>query len=302
MDVSKLLDELGATGEDRTAVERFFSANPNAAQKASDWRENGLRQSDYDRKMNMLKAEVTAEKTRISEAETQLAASRDTMNSQYTQALRDREEAQNRLAAVSARITRVATEYQVPVTEFGLDAAGTTPPNPAVTQPAREPNPNNNGQFVSRADFDSLTDLTKRLPMLPVDIMAAERDYRKAFGNDDGFDPKAVINKALELQRPVAEAADLLYGIGAKQKERYEATIRQDERAKADAEWKTKVSQNAANPMRTDLTQAPGVVFNLKRPEITGGTPGPRPDRTASGVEGAVAAFREGKYRATPAA
>ena len=59
---------------------------------------------------------------------------------------------------------------------------------------------------------------------------------------------------------------------------------------------KAKYSQVNVNPLRTDINVKPGPVFELKRPEPAG-VPGPRADRSASGVEAAVNAFREGKYR-----
>lgn len=298
MDINKLLDELGATGEDRTAVESFFTKNPNAAQKASDWRENGLRQSDYDRKMNMNKAEYEADKARLAQAEAAILASRDTMNGQYTQALADREEAQNKLAQTTARITRVATEYNIPVTEFGID--GTQTQQTQQTQQTRQTQQPQNDQYVSKQDFNTILDLTKKLPMLPVQLMKLQREHFELFGTS--FDEEAVVNKALELHKPVAEVADLMFGMSAKRVEKHDAQIRQDERAKSDAEWKTKVSQNAVNPIRTDLNIKPGAVFELKRPEQLQGIPGPRPDRLQSGVESAVNAFREGKYRAEKSA
>ena len=291
MDVAKLLDELGATGEDRTAVESFFSKNTKAAETVSGWRENGLRQSDYDRRMNMGKAEIEAEKARIADAERTLVSTRDTMNGQYTKALADREAAETRLAAVQARINRVATEYSVPVTEFGLDAPNPDPNNP----PRREPVNNNqsNDQYVSKQDFETLTDLTKRLPMLPVTLMKLQREYHDLFGQY--FDEQTVIDKALELKKPIEQVADLMFGMSTKRAEKHDAEIYAKATADADAKWKTKVSQMEVNPMRTDLAPKPGPVFELKRPEVAG-VPGPRPDRTQSGVEAAVAAFREHKY------
>ncbi len=292
MDINKLLDELGATGEDRSAVESFFTKNPTAAQKASDWRENGLRQSDYDRKMNMLKAEVDADKSRVSQAEAAILASRDTMNGQYTKALQDREAAENKLAQTTARINRVATEYNIPVTEFGIDGAPGGNPNPA---PRNDPNPSpQDDRYVSKQDFETVVDLTKRLPMLPVQLMKLQREHQELFGTY--FDEQTVIDKALELKKPLEQVADLMFGMTAKRTEKHDAQIRQEERAKVETEMKAKYSQSQVNPMRTDLNVKPGPVFELKRPDVAG-VPGPRADRTQSGVEAAVNAFREGKYR-----
>ena len=290
--VNALLDELGATGEDRTAVESFFTKNPTAAQKASDWRENGLRQSDYDRKMNMLKAEVDADRARIQQAEQTILASRDTMNAQYTQALADREAAENRLAQTTARINRVATEYNIPVTEFGID--GTQTQQTQQTQQTTRQQTQQNDDYVSRKDFDTVVDLTKKLPMLPVQLMKLQREHHDLFGTY--FDEEAVINKALELKRPLEQVADLMFGMSAKRVEKHDAQIRQEERSKVETELKAKYSQANVNPIRTDLNAKPGPVFELKRPDPAG-IPGPRADRTASGVEAAVSAFREGKYR-----
>jgi hypothetical protein len=290
MDISKLLDELGATGEDRTAVESFFTKNPTAAQKASDWRENGLRQSDYDRKMNMLKAEVDADKARVTQAEQAILASRDTMNGQYTKALEEREAAENALAATRARINRVATEYTIPLTEFGIEGSNPNPPNPQPQRPQTQPDP----QYVSRQDFDTVVDLTKRLPMLPVQLMKLQREHQELFGTY--FDEQTVIDKALELKKPLEQVADLMFGMTAKRNEKHDNQVRLEERAKVETEMKAKYSQANVNPMRTDVNAKPGPVFELKRPEIAG-VPGPRPDRLQSGVEAAVNAFRESKYR-----
>ena len=293
MDLNKFLDELGFSGEDRASVEKAFTANPAAVTKAAGFYENGLRQSDYDRKMNMLKAEVDAQRSNLTEAERTLLASRDTMNSQYTQALKDREEAENKLASLQSRIKNVATQYQVPVDEFGLPKDGEQPP-PVRTTPANNNQPD--PQYASRQDFETLTDLTKRLPMLPIELMDIAQQYTDAFGTMKGFSAKAVVDKSLELQKPVGHVADLMYGLTAKQTEKHEATIRADERAKAETEFKAKYSREGANVIRPDLQTKPGAIFELKRPE-TAGVPGPRPDRTQSGVEAAVNAFREGKYR-----
>lgn len=293
MDLNKFLDELGATGEDRSAVESFFTKNPNAATRVNDWRENGLRQSDYDRKMNMLKAEVDADKARVSQAEAAILASRDTMNGQYTQALADREAAENKLAQTTARINRVATEYNIPVTEFGIDGTQQAQQT-QQTQHTRQTTQQADNS-VSRQDFETLTDLTKKLPMLPVQLMKLQREHQELFGTY--FDEEAVINKALELKKPLADVADLMFGMSAKRTEVHDNKIRQEAIAANDAVWKTKMSQQNVNPMRTDLNVKPGPVFELKRPEALQGIPGPRPDRLQSGVEGAVNAFREGKYR-----
>jgi len=291
MDVAKLLDELGATGEDRTAVETFFSKNTKAAETVSGWRENGLRQSDYDRKMNMLKAEVESEKTRIAESERTLVTTRDTMNSQYTKALADREAAETRLAAVQARINRVATEYSVPVTEFGIDAPANDTNNPPRREPAN--NPQNDPQYVSRQDFDTLTDLTKRLPMLPVTLMKLQREYHDLFGTY--FDEQTVIDKALELKKPIEQVADLMFGMTTKRAEKHDAEIRQAAVTETENRLKAEYSKREVNPMRPDLAAKPGPVFELKTP-APNGVAGPRPDRLQSGVEAAVQAFREHKY------
>ena len=289
MDLSKFLDELGATGEDRANVEKFFTANPTAAQKATGWFENGLRQSDYDRKMNMLKAEVEAQKATLTQAEQTLLASRDTMNTQYTTALADREAAESKLAALQARIKNVATTYQVPVDEFGIPKDGDPPP---VRKEAQPNNPNND--FVSKNDFSQLAELTKKLPMLPVQLMKLQREHFELTGTH--FDEMALVEKSLELQKPVEQVADLMFGLSQKRTEKHDAAIRADERAKAEVEMKAKYSREGANPIRTDLNVQPSAVFKLSRPEPQG-VPGPRPDRLQSGVEAAVNAFREGKYR-----
>jgi hypothetical protein len=291
MDISKLLDELGATGEDRTAVESFFTKNPTAAQKASDWRENGLRQSDYDRKMNLGKAELDASQARVAQAEAAILASRDTMNGQYTKALEEREAAENALAATRARINRVATEYNIPATEFGLDGTQQTQQT-QQTQRTQQTQPD--PRYVSRQDFDTVVDLTKRLPMLPVQLMKLQREHQELFGTY--FDEQTVIDKALELKKPLEQVADLMFGMTAKRNEKHDNQVRLEERAKVETEMKAKYSQANVNPMRTDVNAKPGPVFELKRPEIAG-VPGPRPDRLQSGVEAAVNAFRESKYR-----
>ena len=289
VDIAKLMDELGATGEERSAVEGFLSKNSQAAEKLHGWRENGLRQSDYDRKMNLLKAETDAEKTRLQQAEQTLVANRDTMNSQYLKALEDKEKAEVALSTLRAKANRVASEYNVPATEFDLGAA---PANPNPANPAA-PRTDDNPQYVKREDFEQVVDLLKKAPMLPVEVNKLQREHYELTGQY--FDENALVEKALELRKPIGQVADLMFGLSTKRAEKHDAEIRADQKAKDDAEWKTKVSQNQVTPIRADAQPQASPVFALKTPENFT-KPGPRPDRMQSGVDAAVQAFRQGKY------
>lgn len=284
MDITKILDELGATGDERAGIEAFFTKNAGAAQKVADWHENGLRQSDYDRKMNGWKAQKEAEERRLKEAEATLIGSRDKMNQQYLDALKEREEAVAAKAALEAKMKTLADAYSIDPNDLKL---GETPPSKTVTQP---PNPQPTGDFVSRKDFEEVAGLLDRSVMLPVKLQKMQRQHHELFGNH--FDEEELLAEAKRQERPIEQVWNDKFGVAQKREEVTAAKYRAEGKAAADQEWQAKVSQKQVEVMRTDL-QPRSPIFEVKRPTAAE----PVKDRTSSGVDAAVAAFNAGKYR-----
>lgn len=285
MDLSKLLDDLGAAGEDRTAIEKFFTDKPEAATKLNGWRENGLRQSDYDRLMNGSKAEITAEKERLKQAEQDLLKARDGMNGQFEQALKDKETSETRLAALIARTRRVATEYGVSEDEFKIDGVSAPPASATVTPPANV----DTSKFVSREEFEKVQQIASRLPMLAIRLPQMQREHIRLFGKE--FDEQNLLDRAMKENRDIDTVFEQEFGITAKRKEVEEATIRADERSKAEAEFRARQSQENVNTVRTDIMPR-SPLFQMKPIDVQRVAA----NRTSSGVAGAIAAFEAGKY------
>lgn len=286
MDISKLLDELGASGEERAGIEAFFTKNEGAVKKVTEWRENGLRQSDYDRKMNGWKAQQEAEERRLKEAEATLVASRDKMNQQYLDALKEREEAVAAKAALEAKMKTLADAYSIDPNDIKL---GEPTPKPVVTQP---PNPQPNGDYVSRKEYEEVVGLFDKGMKLAPAMQRIQLEHFKLFGNYDGFDPEELLTDALKQERSPEKVWKDKFGVDAKKEEITAAKYREEGRAEEEKKWQAKVSQGAVNPMRTDV-QIKSPIFEVKTPEKGA----PIRDRTQSGVADAVAAFNSGKFR-----
>lgn len=301
INIKAILDELGATGDDRNLLEQYFTKNEPLAAKLNEWREGGLRQSDYTRRMEGLKATETAKLAELATQEQNLTQIRENMNAQFLQAQKDREAAEVRAAAMQAHVKRLQAEWNLPEAAVKdiLDGAA---PAPASAGPAPSVNGPVNfdaSQFVSRKDYDELKSLALKLPTLATKLPGMRAQHQALFGECPPDFEEKLLAEAQKQQRPIETVWDNVYGVTEKRNAANEARIRADERAKAETEFKAKYSQSNVNPvtaLRPDLNGQNSPIFHqesgkYQRPGVT-----PAMNRLTS-VQNAVQAFSQGKYR-----
>jgi hypothetical protein len=263
VDVNKLLDELGATGEERSQVEKFF-AKPEVLAKASDWYENGLRQSDYSRRMDGLAATERARMAQIESEEKRLKDTFDSLNTQFSKAQQEREQAETKAAAMAARVKTLAAEWNIPEAEVGKILENQAPPAPSSAPPASSTSPAalDPAQFVSRKEYETLAAVALKLPQFAAAFPMMRDQHRALFGSvPDDFETK-ILEEARKQERPLPVIWDNLYGVEQKKKEVHDTQIRADERAKVEAEYKQKYSRGEVAPMTLQSPASP--IFSLE--------------------------------------
>jgi hypothetical protein len=198
MDIAKFIDELGATGEDRSALEGLLSKNQTVAAKLGEWHDNGLRQSDYSRKMNGWSAEKAAEEARLKAESDRLAAARETMNTEFLKATKEREDALNLAAQLQNRVKTKATEYGVDPALF-LD--GLAPATPVVAAPASAGSGFTMDQVLAEVmkKVSPAIDVMTRLPNLAVDLNEMDREHHALFGKP--LDSRNLLDRAAKENR-----------------------------------------------------------------------------------------------------
>jgi len=295
VDVKKFLDELGATGEDRAAVEQFFAKNDTAASKLKDWGENGLRQSDYSRRMDGLKATEDAKRAELQAEEARLAQARDGMNVQFLKANEDREKAEVATAAIAAKVKRLAVEWNIPEANV-KDILGGAPEVQAPPQQVNGPVQFDASKFVPRDEYNTLKDIALRMPELNIALTSIARQHQQLFGECPPDLERKLLDEARKQQRPIEQVWDNLYGVNEKRQAAHDTQVRQEERAKVETEWKAKLSAASVGtmPLRPEVADSP--VFKLEplnknRPAAHGAA------HAASSIGNAVTAFNSGKYK-----
>ena len=296
-DIKKILDELGASGDDRAVLEQHFGKNETLASKLNEWRENGLRQSDYSRRMAGLDATESAKRAELEAEEKRLTQAREGMNAQFLQAQKDREAAEVAAASMAAKVKRLAAEWNIPEASVKdiLDGA----PAPVAAPPQSAPGPVNfdASKFVSREEYQRLQEVALRMPALATKLPGMRAQHQQLFKDCPPDFEEKLLAEATKQQRPIDVVWDNLYGVNEKRQALLEAEIRQDERAKAESEFKAKYSASAASamPLRPE-NDSP--IFKLDPLNKTAPRPGVHgPAGAASSVQNAVQAFSQGKYR-----
>lgn len=292
IDIGKLLDDLGAKGDDRATLETYFTKNTEAAARANDWRENGLRQADYSRRMNGWSAEETVRRQKIADEEAALLKARDTMNAQYETALADREAAERRAAEIEARAKRVTAEYNLDPKLILGDGVAPANPNPAAPPAANTPDLSG---YVPRKEFDSVAATAAQLPNLAVDIHDIMAEAGKLGLN---FSARELMDRALKEHRHPRAVFEQEFGAADARQKIHDDAIRAEATAATEARMRTQFSNDSAGHMRPNVPLSP--VMNIR--PIEGAVRPQAVNRTSSGVDAAMRAMQEGKYNLYEAA
>lgn len=228
-----------------------------------------MAQSDYSRAMDELRTKEDSLKqeyvTKTEQEMTALAAARSEFDTRYQTALKERVEAQNRLALVQAEIDRVAAEYAVPDDALkAIRTQLTTAAPPATAPPAATPPPAvDPSKFMSMERFAKEADAYSRLP---IEYMAIAEEHRELFGSSPFIrkDGQSAMDKALARARkdnvPLSTAWEREFNVAAKREEVREAAIQSRiEAARKEAEQKVRSELAlAGTPVRNPNLKLPG--------------------------------------------
>ena len=252
MPFEALVKDLTEKGMDATVAAQIVS-NEKVATALDEQRLNGLRQSEFDRKMNLGKAELAAEKQRIAEQATSLETERTRMNQQFLTAQQEREAADMLNAQVLARAKTASAVYGVDLEKelFGKPD-GTNPP--ARKEPAPAATGNGNGDLTKR--LDDLEGLFKAVPNLTVELQDIALQHATLFP-DKPLVLKDILNKAVELRIPPTQVWDNLFGATQKRTELQAEKYRLEGEERARTKFEQEQSKKTAAPFGIQSPASP---------------------------------------------
>ena len=282
--VVKNLTELGA---DPQLVAQLI-ANEKVATGLQQYVESGLRQSDYDRKMNSGKAEIAAAKQELDEFKAKLEADRVRMNGQFLTAQQEREAAESRLAAVQAKAKTLGQVY-------GIDAEKELFGEATVQPPAKQ---THTGEVVVSPDLDkrigALEDLFRTNVNFEVELHDVMRQHMELFP-DKTLIMKEILDDAVKQRRSPTQVWDDKFGATAKRQEITAEKYRAEGRAAAEIEYKQKLSEQKVNPF--GIATPPSAIFQAAANK--GGNKAPlngRQQNQAGAIQRATEALLSHKY------
>jgi hypothetical protein len=252
MPFEALVKDLTEKGMDATIAAQIVS-NEKVAAALDEQRLSGLRQSEFDRKMNLGKAELAAEKQRIAEQATALETERTRMDQQFLTAQQEREAADMLNAQVLARAKTASAVYGVDLEKELFGKPDGTPP-PARKEPAPAAAGTGNGDLGKR--LDDLEGLFKAVPNLTVELQDIALQHATLFP-DKPLVLKDILNKAVELRIPPTQVWDNLFGATQKRTELQAEKYRLEGEARARTKFEQEASKKAATPFGIQSPTSP---------------------------------------------
>ena len=280
--VTKNLTDLGL---DPQLVQQII-ANEKVAAGLQGYVESGLRQSDYDRKMNSGKAEIAAAKQELDEFKAKLEADRVRMNGQFLTAQQEREAAESRLAAVQAKAKTLGQVY-------GIDAEKELFGEATVQPPVRQTQqPDVSNDFTRR--LEQVESLVPGQVNLTTELMDIARQHAELFPSQS-LNFQDLMKDSIAQRRSPTSVWDDKFGATAKRQEITADKFRAEGRAQAEAEYKQKLSEQKVNPF--GIATPPSAIFQAAANK--GGNKAPlsiKQQSTASAIQRATEALLSHKY------
>jgi hypothetical protein len=249
MPFEALVKDLTEKGMDATIAAQIVS-NERVATALDEQRLNGLRQSEFDRKMNLGKAELTAEKARLAEQATALETDRTRMNSQFLESQQQREAADLLNAQILAKAKTASAVYGVDLVKELIGDAKVEPTarkEPVAAAPG-------NGDVNKR--MDDLEGLFKAVPNLTVELQDIALQHAMLFP-DKPLVLKDILNKAVELRIPPTQVWDNLFGASQKRTEIQAEKYRLEGEERARTKFEQERSKKEASPFGIQSPASP---------------------------------------------
>ena len=293
MDINAWLEEAtkraNIPAEDRKILEGVIAKN---AGLATYLEESGLRQSDYDRKMNKLKEEHQARLQEVADKEA--AADRfaaqngdwfEKNNSKFTKANADLEAARVKEAQLVERMKRLGTQYGVPDEELNIPTSATLAASAAAVPTFDEKRFVNRdeaerelrGSLFFQAELDDLID-----------------EHKQLFGK--GFKKAEFTAKALKVAGTAGNTKKLRdiweeeFKVADKRKEIQDKDV-EARIATAVQDRETKIRSELQLPAPRPQEQHSPIVDKFSKGTVD------KDHDPGRGIRAAIAAYSSGKYR-----
>ena len=293
-EVEELVKEWGLTDEERKVLEPIIG-KPERQEKV---KAQGLRQSEFTRKMQALDKQKQELETAIAEKEK--AVLNDAQSLSTWKAGADKTLAENHKALedyrikafkLEERMKALATQYGVDPKELGLEGEPTPPPK------SKEEPPEPDKRYFAREEADRLLTEVKSSPFIAAELEDIVDEHRTLFGK--GLNRRELVTNALKNKRSLREEWETVNEVAKKRDELNEKRIEERINAKV-AEERTKILSEHKLPVtRGADTGSP--LLAMRDDLRLEGKERSRPNDT-SAIDAAVQAYNAGKYReAVPA-
>ena len=274
----------GLSAEERKTLEGVLGSKPGFTTYLE---ESGLRQSDYDRKMNKLKEEHEQRLAEIAEKEaaadrfaTQNGEWYAQNNSAFIKAQKDIATLREKEAALTERMRGLATRYGVPEEELNIPAP-VAPAVPDAAAPAFD-----TSKFVSR---DEAMKEMAAMPLVTAELQELAEDHRDLFGKPLRG-AKDLVQKAIKANKSIRQVWEEENKVADRRKANEEAAInKRIEDAVRERETKIRSEVNLPAPRPTE--QRSPVVDHFAKGRVA------EAKDSGRGLRAALAAYNEGKYR-----
>ena len=255
--------------------------------------ESSLRQSDYDRNMNRLKAEhqqrldeIAAKEAEVDGFQKRIGGWYDENNGKFVKTQEELETLRVREVQLQERMKSLASRYGVPEEELNIPTTTTTTttPPPAPSFDATK--------FMSREEAEQFG---RTMPLVTAELQELVEEHRELFGKPLRGS-RELVAKAMKTGKTIRSVWEEEHKVADRKRQMDEEAVqRRIDTAVAERELKVRSEQNLPAP-RPDAQRSPIVDRFAKDRSTTERTTDP-----GRGLRNALAAYNEGKYRGNAA-
>lgn len=231
--------------------------------------------------------QVEADRAALEQQKQQNEQWREQVQGQIDDAYKQFQESNITAAKYQAIIKSVAGRYGIPEDQL---LGGEVPPEPPKGTKVADVD---TSKFLTKEDLEKqFSGLKSMDALVQAELLDLNAEHQELFGKPlRGH--RELVNEAIKSNRSIRELWQEKHGVQAKRDEIRETQIRKDERDKADAEWRGKVSEQTVNGQRSFLPEMPKSAAYEK---LMGDAKPPKPngsDRSMERVNRAAAAWTD---------
>jgi hypothetical protein len=236
-----------------------------------------------------LRKQAEADKAQLEQERQQLAQWRDGVQSQLDDAYKQYQDSNISAATLKARIQTIASKYGIPEQEL---LAGELPPDVQPTKGTPVAT-FDTSKFLTKDDLDKQFNGLKNMDaMIQAELYDISADHQDIF-KQPLRGAKDLVKEAIQTGKPIRALWEEKNNVQAKRDEVREASIRADERQKAETEIRAKYSEQHVEGQRSFLPNMPKSAAYEK---LMGDAKPPKPngsDRSFERINRAAAAWED---------